>query len=177
MNDIKEENTVSNNEKKRFFHQHYIAPIIVGIVLALFSYFVSLHRNPSKETTNENNSGQQTNVENNIIHQVVEQPTIEQRQEQQKEKQELSVKPQEKTITIPEAGSVKKTRIEETGKSSKKVDEERAWHAAIEAAKKQLENQGISSDSFRIDHSKSFAVETERDGWSAIVVIFVYTDD
>jgi len=165
-----------SRETKFFLAKYIVAPIIVGVILASFSYFILQDRNTSKITTNENNSGQHTTVENTYVKntQVPEKPIIEQRKEEQKEKQETSFKPQEKEITITKTNFDNKTRIEEIGESGYKINSKWAWDAAVEDAKKKLAERDIFYDSYDIDHSKSSNTQTENDGWTATVVIFVY---
>ena len=104
---LKNEKTMSNNDKKRFLHKHYVAPIIVaiiaGIIVSLFGYFVLRNKNISDTT----------------IDQEPKMPLTEQREEQQNEKQEKSTKSIEKIITISETGSASHYYADEAIKKAK----------------------------------------------------------
>jgi len=75
---------------------------------------------------------------------------------------------------VPPIPVIEKKRIESIGKSGYKYDEKWAREAAEEDAKKKLENRGIFFDTYEIDESKSWALETDGDGWIAEIVIFIY---
>lgn len=92
----------------------------------------------------------------------------------------VPIKQQETLTKQPtvEQKSVIRERIEVIGESVYKLNSKWAWEDAEKDAKdKLLRKLGKSSIAYEVDNEKSFAVETEHDGWKATVVIFVYTDD
>ena len=104
---IKNEKAMSNNDKKRFLHKHYVAPIIVaiiaGIIVSLFGYFVL----------------QDKSISDTAIDQETKMPLTEQREEQQNEEQDKSTKSIEKIITISETGSASHYYADEAIKNAK----------------------------------------------------------